>query len=73
MKDNKIRGLLAIVIIVFVLGTCSYLVLNEYYYNFRGVGDPEAKFKALKEYSALFSGIVGMIIGYYFRGSDKWQ
>lgn len=60
MNIEAIRAVLAITIVVGVFMVSALLILG-------GVQDGT---KIMKEFSAVFSGIVGTIIGFYF-GKDK--
>lgn len=63
MNTEKVRGILAIVVVVGVLLVCALLALLPLSSGAQNASDYVS---ILKDFGGLFSGIVGSIIGYYF-------
>jgi len=63
MNTTKIRGILALVVVIGVLIVCGLLAILPLV---GGVQNEQDYVGILKDFGGLFSGIVGTIIGYYF-------
>ena len=62
-STNKVRNILAIVTVVgFVLITAVLAIV----FPLLALAPPDAMINYLKDLSSIFSGMVGLIIGYYF-------
>tara|TARA_R110000772_G_scaffold220774_8_gene331206 strand:- start:294 stop:512 length:219 start_codon:yes stop_codon:yes gene_type:complete len=68
MDTQKVRAILAITVVSGVLFICALLVLLPL---IGGVQNASQYTSVLKEFSGIFSGIVGTIIGYYFGKSGS--
>ena len=60
MTTEKVRSYLAIIITSGILITASILALEEIF------TDKETNLAVLKNWSTLWTGILGVILGYYF-------
>ena len=67
MNTEKIRGILAIVVVASVLSVCGLLLILPL---LGGVQEAKDYAASAKDFGGLFSGIVGTIIGYYFGKRD---
>lgn len=65
MNNDKIRGIIAIMVIAFILIVLSLLTLQHLL-----IGEP-TDIDLIKTWSSIWSGVLGIIIGYYFGKSDK--
>ena len=63
LKDDSVRGAIAIVIVVGVLGVSACLALLPLA---GGVHNAPDYISMLKDFGSLFSGLVGTVLGYYF-------
>jgi hypothetical protein len=67
MKSDRIRGHIALIVIVVVLATTSFLAIAPVCGGLQNAADFQS---VLKDYGSLFAGIVGTIVGYYFAKKD---
>lgn len=68
MDHEKVRGILALSVVIGVLAVAALLVLMPLA---TGVQNSTGYLAALKEFGAVFSGIIGTIIGFYFGKSQS--
>ncbi|MGP9767469.1 hypothetical protein ACT3UM_17300 [Halomonas sp. AOP13-D3-9] len=68
MDHEKVRAILALSVVIGVLAVAALLVLMPLA---AGVQNATDYLKALKEFGAIFSGIIGTIIGFYFGKSKS--
>ena len=66
-STDAVRALLALSIVLGVLFVCAILVILPL---IGGVQNTQDFITILKDFGGLFSGIIGIIIGYYFGKSD---
>jgi hypothetical protein len=68
LSDDNVRPLLALVVVIGVLLVCALLALLPL---LGGVQNPQDYVSMLKDFGGLFSGIIGMVLGYYFGKSGS--
>ncbi len=69
---SKIRNILAIIIVVVMLLTLVFILIYPYIMDLSGRnGVNDTTFKVFDKATALFTGIIGVIIGFYFGGGQK--
>ena len=66
MKTEKVQAILAIVIVTIFMVVTGIIAIYSYANDLEGITDSEITLNHLKNYTAIFTGIVGTIIGYYF-------
>ena len=70
MKD-RIRHILALILIISFLAIISFLIIYPYKNELVGLTENDnVMIKYLDKTASLFTGIIGVIIGYYF-GNKK--
>ena len=68
MKTETVRGIIAIAVVITVLVVGALLFLLPALGGMQNVSDHVAN---AKEFVAVFSGIIGVIVGYYFGKKDQ--
>jgi hypothetical protein len=63
LSDDSVRGAIAIIIVVSVLGVSACLALLPLA---AGVYNAPDYISMLKDFGSLFGGLVGTVLGYYF-------
>lgn len=71
MNDDKVRAILSIIIVLTFMIVTGIIAVYVYANDLAGVADASKTSEHLKDYSALFTGIIGIIIGYYFGKSPS--
>ena len=72
MKDPTARNLIAIMLVFTFLGLISFVTIFPYVGELKGIeGTDDIMMKYLEKTSALFTGIIGVVIGYYFGSKPK--
>jgi hypothetical protein len=71
MSKNKTRGIIGIIVTTIFMLTCTIMALYAFANDLEGVVDKELTITYMKEYFSLFSGTIGVIIGYYFGVNQK--
>ena len=70
MKQIKTETILSIIIVSIFMIVTGIIAIYTYANDLGGNVDNQVTSTHLKDYSQLFTGIIGIIIGYYF-GKDK--
>ncbi len=71
MTDNKIRNFIALTVVITFLIIISFLTIYPYMAELEGMVDTGGTMlKFLEKTSSLFSGIIGVILGYYFGNTS---
>ena len=60
MTNQKVRAILAITVVVGVFLMTAIII----------IGGGQDSIKTMKEFSGVFTGLIGTIIGYYFGKKD---
>lgn len=68
MTIQRTRAILAISVVGGIVATCTLLVAVPI---FSGMQDAEKSITLVKEYSSIFTGVIGTIMGYYFGKEDR--
>lgn len=67
MEVNKVQAIISLIVVVFFVIVGSFVAI----YPMLADVEPEAGYtKHFQNFAALYSGIVGTIIGYYFGKKD---
>lgn len=70
--ENKTKHIIAILLICGFLIITSFLIIYPYKNELVGLtGNDDVMFKYLDKTASLFTGIIGVIIGYYFGNKGK--
>ncbi len=70
--EDKIRHVLALILILSFLGIIGYLIIYPYQNELQGLtGNDNVMIKYLDKTASLFTGIIGVIIGYYFGNKNN--
>jgi len=71
MEQNKIQGILAIIVVSVFMVVTGIIAIYTYANDLQGIVDGKITTDHLKDYFSLFTGIIGTIIGFYFGKSSK--
>lgn len=70
--EDKIRHILALILIISFLGIIGFLIIYPYKNELVGLTDNDnVMIKYLDKTASLFTGIIGVIIGYYFGNRNN--
>lgn len=70
--ENKTRRLIALLLIISFLVIISFLIIYPYTQNLEGLTEnDDVMLKYLDKTASLFTGIIGVIIGYYFGNNNN--
>lgn len=70
--EDKIRHILALILIISFLGIIGFLIIYPYKNELVGLTDNDnVMIKYLDKTASLFTGIIGVIIGYYFGNKNN--
>ena len=65
MKDN-VKNIIAIMFVFFFLALISLVIIYSYMEELKGESQENIAFNYLLGKSSIFTGLIGLIIGYYF-------
>jgi uncharacterized membrane protein YfcA len=71
MEHSKTQGILSIIIVSVFMIVTGIIAIYTYANDLQGNVDGNITTEHLKDYFALFTGIIGTIIGYYFGKGSK--
>ncbi len=72
--ESKVRHIIAIVLVLAFIGVISFLIIYPYKSELAGfTGNDDVMLKYLDKTASLFTGIIGVIIGYYFGNRSQNQ
>jgi len=71
MAKNNFRNILALITLIISLGIIGFLIINQAISPMSNAASNDSFYKALDSAKSIFSGLIGIVLGYYFRGSDK--
>jgi hypothetical protein len=71
MEHNKTQGILSIIIVSVFMVVTGIIAIYTYANDLEGNVEGGVTTQHLKDYFALFTGIIGTIIGYYFGKGNK--
>ncbi|GAA0875866.1 hypothetical protein GCM10009118_22750 [Wandonia haliotis] len=70
--EDKIRHILALILVVSFIGIIGFLIIYPYKNELIGLTDNDnVMIKYLDKTASLFTGIIGVIIGYYFGNKNN--
>lgn len=71
MNKNKARNIIGIIVISFFMITSAIIAIYSYANDLKGIVDNQLTINYLKEYFSIFSGLIGVIIGFYFGSKSN--
>ena len=66
MNNNRVRAILSLIIVSFVMLVTAGIAVYTYANDLQGLVDEGKAFDHIQNYLSLFTGIIGVIIGFYF-------